>query len=51
MMKKSEVRNNNPFNDGDTFPVSPKPDAATLKVPYNLALNEYEILPTYQANG
>jgi hypothetical protein len=43
MMKNSEVRNDNPFKEGDTFPKSPKPDAATLKVPYNLALNEYDI--------
>jgi hypothetical protein len=42
MMENSEVRNDNPFKDGDTFAASPKPDAASLKVPYNLALNEYD---------
>jgi hypothetical protein len=40
LLKNAEVRNDNPFKDGDDFPVSPKPDAATLKVPYSLELNE-----------
>lgn len=44
LIKNSEVRNDNPFNDGDRFPGSPKPDAAALKVPYNLALNQYDAL-------
>jgi hypothetical protein len=43
MIENSEIRNDNPFKDGDSFPVSPKPDRESIKVPYNLALNEYDI--------
>jgi hypothetical protein len=42
ILKNAEVRNDEPFKEGDTFPVSPKPDKESLKVPYNLALNQYD---------
>jgi hypothetical protein len=43
LMKNAEVRNDDPFKEGDTYPVSPQPDKESLKVPYNLALNQYDI--------
>lgn len=43
IMKNAEVRNDNPFDENDTFPVSPKPDKESLKVPYNLALNQCDM--------
>ena len=44
MLKNAEVRNDDPFNEDDTFPVSPQPEKDSLKVPYNLALNQYDSL-------
>jgi hypothetical protein len=44
MIENSEVRNNNPFKEGEDSNASGKPDAASIKVPYNLALNEYRRL-------
>jgi len=43
ILDHAEIRNDDPFNEGDTYPVSPKPDKESLKVPYNLALNTYDI--------
>ena len=37
MMKNSEIRNDNPVPDGLILPVPNE----SIKVPYNLALNEY----------
>lgn len=52
MLKNSEVRNDDPFNENDTFPVSPQPEKNSLKVPYNLALNQYDSLfqPDHETN-
>jgi hypothetical protein len=44
LLKNAEVRNDDPFKEGDTYPVSPQPDKESLKVPYNLALNQYNVL-------
>lgn len=43
MKTNAEVRNDNPFTDGMRFGVSPKPNAEDLIVPFNLALNEYDL--------
>jgi hypothetical protein len=43
LIKNSEVRNDNPFKDGDDIPESVKPAAEDVRVPYNLALNQYYI--------
>ena len=40
-MKNAEIRNDDPFN-GDEYENSPKPEKDSLKVPYNLALNQYD---------
>ncbi|KAI4656032.1 hypothetical protein J4E93_000748 [Alternaria ventricosa] len=45
MLKNSEVRNDNPFKEGEEYPTSPKPDKDSLKVPYNLAQNTLCDLP------
>ncbi|KAI4711179.1 hypothetical protein J4E89_003744 [Alternaria sp. Ai002NY15] len=45
MLKNSEVRNDNPFKEGEKYPTSPKPDKESLKVPYNLAQNTLCDLP------
>jgi len=42
ILKNAEVRNDDPFN-GDEYENSPKPEKDSLKVPYNLALNQYDI--------
>ncbi|KAI4626211.1 uncharacterized protein J4E87_004711 [Alternaria ethzedia] len=45
ILDHAEIRNDDPFNEGDTYPVSPKPDKESLRVPYNLALNTLCDLP------
>jgi hypothetical protein len=41
ILKNAEIRNDDPFN-GDEYENSPKPEKDSLKVPYNLALNQYD---------
>jgi hypothetical protein len=43
-LKNAEIRNDDPFN-GDEYENSPKPEKDSLKVPYNLALNQYDKSP------
>ncbi|KAH6860364.1 tri m 2 allergen [Alternaria sp. MG1] len=48
ILKNAEIRNDDPFN-GDEYENSPKPEKDSLKVPYNLALNQLCDLPDTNA--
>ncbi|KAI4943491.1 hypothetical protein J4E91_009401 [Alternaria rosae] len=45
ILDHAEVRNDNPFDESDDPFASPRPEKESLKVPYNLALNQLCDLP------